>query len=93
MSSDRRSTLPPSQPSGILARLNTFNTKFLLVTGVSVVLGAVLNVMVARTGLQQLSDRSRAEVDQGLTPRSFPTGTPSKIVQQSSRFYMAVPGT
>lgn len=67
MSSDHRSNGSPNAPSGIFARLNKFNTKFLLVTGVSVVLGAVLNVMVAQTGLVQLSARSRAEIEQGLT--------------------------
>lgn len=67
MSSDRGKNSPLSPPSGIFARLNKFNTKFLLVTGISVMLGAMLNVMVARTGLLQLSDRSRAEIEQGLT--------------------------
>ncbi len=67
MSSDHRSNGSPNAPSGIIARLNKFNTKFLLVTGVSVVLGAVLNVMVAQTGLVQLSDSSRREIESGLT--------------------------
>lgn len=67
MSSDHRSNGSPNAPSGIFARLNKFNTKFLLVTGVSVVVGAVLNVMVAQTGLVQLSARSRSEIEQGLT--------------------------
>lgn len=67
MSSDHRSNGSPNASSGIFARLNKFNTKFLLVTGVSVALGAVLNVMVAQTGLVQLSARSRSEIEQGLT--------------------------
>ncbi len=67
MSSDHRSNGSPSPSSGIIARLNKFNTKFLLVTGVSVVVGAILNGMVARTGLLQLSARSRAEIETGLT--------------------------
>lgn len=67
MSSDHSSNESRGSAGGILARFNKFNTKFLLVTGVSVVLGAVLNVMVAQTGLVQLSARSRAEIEQGLT--------------------------
>lgn len=67
MSSDQGSNGSPNAPGGIFARLNKFNTKFLLVTGVSVVLGAVLNVSVAQTGLVQLSDRSRAEIESGIT--------------------------
>jgi phosphoserine phosphatase RsbU/P len=66
LSSDRPSHSQQSPPGGIFASLK-FNTKFLLVTGISVILGALLQVMVSRTGLQQLSDRSRSEIEQGLT--------------------------
>lgn len=66
MSSDRRSNPPQSPPSGVLARLKKFNTKFLLVTGVSVVIGALLNMLVARAGLLRLSDRSSREIEAGL---------------------------
>jgi len=67
VSSHPRNNTPQNMPSGIFARLNKFNTKFLLVTGISVVLGAGLNVAFSSNGLDELSKRSRAEIEQGLT--------------------------
>lgn len=49
-----------------LYRLKTFNTKFMLVTGASVLIGAVLNVVVARQGILRLSEESSREIEAGL---------------------------
>jgi sigma-B regulation protein RsbU (phosphoserine phosphatase) len=46
--------------------LNKFNTKFLLVTGVSVLLGSVLNMLVARQGIHKLSSEATREIEAGL---------------------------
>ncbi|MDI1479705.1 SpoIIE family protein phosphatase [Polyangium sp. y55x31] len=46
--------------------MSKFNTKFILVTGVSVLLGAILNVLVARQGIHKLSRESTNEIEQGL---------------------------
>jgi phosphoserine phosphatase RsbU/P len=66
-------TVPPSPSdpkttgfSGLFTRLRKFNTKFLLVTGVSVLVGSVLNVVVARQGMHTLSGKSAYEVETGL---------------------------
>ncbi|WP_437652177.1 SpoIIE family protein phosphatase [Sorangium sp. So ce1182] len=53
-------------PRGPLSRLTKFNTKFLLVTGISVLLGAVLNMVVARQGIHRLSEKSTREIEAGL---------------------------
>lgn len=52
--------------SGVFSRLRKFNTKFLLVTGFSVLIGAILNVTIARQGMHQLSGRSAHEIESGL---------------------------
>ena len=54
------------RPSGFFARLKKFNTKFLLVTGLSVVIGAILNIVVARQGIHTLSQKSAYEIESGL---------------------------
>ncbi|MDI3290245.1 SpoIIE family protein phosphatase [Polyangium sp. 15x6] len=46
--------------------MSKFNTKFILVTGVSVLLGAILNVLVARQGIHKLSREATDEIEQGL---------------------------
>jgi len=66
VSSDARSTNKSAGPPGLLARLNKFNTKFILVTGISVLLGAVLNVLLAREGIHKLSKEATHEIEQGL---------------------------
>lgn len=48
------------------ARLRKFNTKFILVTGFSVLIGAVLNVLVARQGIHRLSYQATGEIEAGL---------------------------
>lgn len=53
-------------PRGLLSRLRKFNTKFILVTGLSVLIGALLNVFVAREGIHQLGERSEREIEAGL---------------------------
>jgi len=53
-------------PGGLLSGLSKFNTKFLLVTGFSVLIGAILNVVVARQGLHELSRKSAREIEAGL---------------------------
>ncbi|AUX40881.1 hypothetical protein SOCE26_022830 [Sorangium cellulosum] len=63
-SSDKERT--PSGPRGIFARLTKFNTKFLLVTGLSVLIGALLNMIVARQGIHRLSEKSTREIESGL---------------------------
>nr|WP_240806869.1 SpoIIE family protein phosphatase [Polyangium spumosum] len=50
----------------MLARFKKFNTKFLLVTGVSVLLGAILNMLVARQGIHKLSLEATREIEAGL---------------------------
>lgn len=54
------------RPRGLFARLKKFNTKFLLVTGLSVVIGAILNIVVARQGIHTLSQKSAFEIEGGL---------------------------
>jgi phosphoserine phosphatase RsbU/P len=44
----------------------SFHTKFLLVTGISVLLGAVLNTLVARQGIHKLSGEAAQEIETGL---------------------------
>ncbi|MGK3996014.1 SpoIIE family protein phosphatase [Sorangium sp. So ce1024] len=61
---DETSKTPPRR--GFFAGLKKFNTKFLLVTGFSVLLGALLNVLVARQGLHELSQKSAREIEGGL---------------------------
>ncbi|AKT39019.1 SpoIIE family protein phosphatase [Chondromyces crocatus] len=53
-------------PRGLFAGLKKFNTKFLLVTGLSVIIGAVLNIVVARQGIHSLSQKSAYEIESGL---------------------------
>ncbi|MGK3991322.1 SpoIIE family protein phosphatase [Sorangium sp. So ce136] len=52
--------------SGVFARFKKFNTKFLLVTGFSVLIGALLNVVIARQGMHTLSGKSAYEIESGL---------------------------
>ncbi len=66
MSSDARENPGVPRLRGVLARFKQFNTKFLLVTGVSVLLGAVLNMLVARQGIHKLSAESTREIEAGL---------------------------
>ena len=51
---------------GIFSRLKKFNTKFLLATGFSVLIGAALNVLVARQGIHRLSNEAATEIEAGL---------------------------
>jgi len=51
---------------GQLSRLNKFNTRFLLVTGFSVLIGAVFNVLISGAGMKRLSDESSREIEAGL---------------------------
>ncbi len=59
---------PPKSSSrrGFFFRFKKFNTKFMLVTGASVLIGAVLNLLVARHGIQKLSAESSREIEAGL---------------------------
>jgi sigma-B regulation protein RsbU (phosphoserine phosphatase) len=66
VSLDAREPSKGVQSSGLFARLNKFNTKFILVTGVSVLLGALLNVFVARQGIHKLSQDAADEIERGL---------------------------
>lgn len=66
MSSDARESLRGAKANGLLARFKKFNTKFLLVTGVSVLLGAILNMLVARQGIHKLSLEATREIEAGL---------------------------
>jgi sigma-B regulation protein RsbU (phosphoserine phosphatase) len=66
VSSDAGETERGARPRGLLSKLNKFNTKFLLVTGISVLLGAVLNMLVARQGIHKLSGEAAREIEQGL---------------------------
>jgi sigma-B regulation protein RsbU (phosphoserine phosphatase) len=50
----------------VLARFKQFNTKFLLVTGVSVLLGSILNMLVARQGIHKLSSEATHKIEAGL---------------------------
>jgi len=66
VSSDPRENLGGARASGVLARFKQFNTKFILVTGVSVLLGASLNMLVARQGINKLSGEATREIEAGL---------------------------
>jgi phosphoserine phosphatase RsbU/P len=54
------------RPRGLFARFKKFNTKFMLVTGTSVLLGAILTVVVARQGIHRLSQKSNREIEANL---------------------------
>jgi sigma-B regulation protein RsbU (phosphoserine phosphatase) len=54
------------RPRGFFAGLKKFNTKFMLVTVTSVLLGALLNVVVARQGIHRLSQKSNREIEANL---------------------------
>lgn len=54
------------RPRGLLSKLNKFNTKVILVSGLSVILGTVLNVIVARQGIHRLSGEATREIEGGL---------------------------
>ena len=62
----RDSITTTKAPTGSLSRLKKFNTKFLLVTGLSVLIGALLNAVIARQGIVQLSEKSDREIESGL---------------------------
>lgn len=68
MSSDADASQSPRRgpPKGDIFRFKKFNTKFLLATAISVLLGAVLNVVVARQGINKLSEESSREIESGL---------------------------
>jgi phosphoserine phosphatase RsbU/P len=59
---------PPAEevPRGLFSRFQSFNAKFILITGLSILIGAILNVVVSREGLHQLSEKSDREIDAGL---------------------------
>lgn len=50
----------------LLFRFRKFSTKIIFVTGVSVLLGAVWNVVVGRQGIHRLSSEAAAEIEAGL---------------------------
>jgi len=48
------------------SRFRSFNTKFILIAGLSVFVGAILNVVVARQGIHRLSEKSDREIEASL---------------------------
>lgn len=71
MEKPQDSTAPESKPSrGFFDRFRTFNTKFLFVTGLSVLVGAVLNAVVALRGIHTLSEKSASQIEANLDSSS-----------------------
>lgn len=66
MTTEKNPTTAGSPKRSLFARLKKFNTKFILVTGFSVLIGAVLNVVVARQGIHSLSHQATGEIEEGL---------------------------
>jgi phosphoserine phosphatase RsbU/P len=50
----------------VFSRFRSFNAKFILIAGVSVFIGAILNVIVARQGIHRLSEKSDREIEASL---------------------------
>ena len=55
---------------GHLPWFRKFNTRFLLVTGISVLCGAVFNMLIAGAGMTRLSEESSREIQNGLNETS-----------------------
>jgi len=66
VSSDTPDEARQARQTPTVGVLNKFNTKFLLVTGVSMLLGAVLNIFVARQGIHKLSTEATRHIETGL---------------------------
>lgn len=64
--SDHQQGTGQKREIGQLSRLRKFNTRFLLVTGFSVLIGAVFNVLISGAGMKRLSDESSHEIEAGL---------------------------
>jgi phosphoserine phosphatase RsbU/P len=93
VSSGARESLGGSRASGALARFKKFNTKFLLVTGLSVMLGAALNMWSAQNGIDKLSGAATREIEAGLNAanREYLTNHLGDTVQGvNSRFTHAI---
>jgi phosphoserine phosphatase RsbU/P len=57
---------PQGTELGELPWFRKFNTRFLLVTGLSVLVGAVFNMLISNAGMQRLSAESSREIEAGL---------------------------
>jgi len=67
VSSPARGDLKKKSPRRFFSGFRKFNTKFLLVTGASVLFGAILNVLVARQGIHTLIEKSTRQIYAGLS--------------------------
>jgi sigma-B regulation protein RsbU (phosphoserine phosphatase) len=54
------------QRRGLFSMFKSFNTKFILITGISIFIGAILNVVAARQGIHRLSEKSDREIEASL---------------------------